>query len=80
MAPFNPIGFQMNPSREEAEKVLKTIPSRMIAMSTLAAGYVKPKEAYKYISSLPEISSIIVGVSTEKHAKDTFSIIRKEIQ
>ena len=49
-------------------------------MSTLASGAIKPSEAYKFILKLPNLSSIVVGVSTEKHAKDTFTIIRKEIQ
>ena len=77
MAPFNPMGFQMNPSKEEAENVLRKIPSRMIAMSTLAAGYVKPKEAYTYISSLPEIKSVIVGASSRNHINENFKLIKK---
>jgi hypothetical protein len=79
MAPFNPIGFQMNPSRETAEKVLKKIPSRMIAMSTLAAGYVKPKEAYEYISTLTEINSVIVGASSQEHIVENFKLLRKAV-
>jgi len=77
MAPFNPIGFQMNPSREEAEKALKKTPSRIIAMSTLAAGYVKPKEAFEYISTLAEIGSVIVGASSEEHIVENNKLIRR---
>lgn len=76
MAPFNPIGFQMNSSKEEVEKVLRKIPSQMIAMSTLAAGYIKPKEAYNYISTLPEIRSVVVGCSSEAHLKETMALIK----
>jgi hypothetical protein len=77
MAPFNPIGFQMNPSKEEAENVLSKIPSQMIAMSTLAAGYVNPKEAYAYLSSLPNIKSVIVGASSEEHINESFKHINE---
>ena len=76
MAPFNEIGFQMNPSKEEAEKTLKLIPSRTIAMSTLAAGYIHPKNAYKYLSSLSKIKSVVVGASTENHIKETVDFIK----
>ena len=79
MAPFNPIGFQMNPSREAAEKVLKKIPSSMIAMSTLAAGYVKPTEAYEYISTLGEINSVVVGASSQEHIVENFKLLRKTV-
>ena len=74
MAPFNPSGFQMNPSRESAEKGLITYPSRMIAMSILAAGYIKPKEAYQYLLNLSRIRSVIVGASSEDHLKEIFAV------
>jgi len=79
MAPFNPIGFQMNPSKEEAENVLSKIPSRMIAMSTLAAGYVNPKEAYSYLASLTNIKSVIVGASSKEHINESFRHITKSL-
>ncbi|RMF29382.1 MAG: hypothetical protein D6752_06090 [Candidatus Nitrosothermus koennekii] len=75
MAPFNEVGFQMNPSRKECECALRDCKSDVIAMSTLAAGYLKPKEAYKYIFSLPKMDSIVVGVSKKEHAKETFSLL-----
>lgn len=77
MAPFNPIGFQMNPSRETAEKCLHEIPSRMVAMSTLAAGCVKPIDAAAYLSSLNEIKSVVVGASNRKHIDETFRLFRE---
>lgn len=75
MAPFNKVGFQMNPSREECEYALRDCKSDVIAMSTLAAGYLKPKEAYEYIFSLPKMDSIVVGVSKKEHAKETFALL-----
>ncbi len=42
MAPLNPIGFQMNPSKSVVENTLKHNPTQLIAMSTLASGYIKP--------------------------------------
>jgi len=76
MAPFNAAGFQMNPSKNKAEEILKKIPSNMVAMSTLAAGFLKPKIAFEYISSLPEIKSVVVGASSKKHIEQTFNYIQ----
>ncbi|GAA0129019.1 hypothetical protein MMMIC1C10_14430 [Methanococcus maripaludis] len=80
MTSFNKVGFQMNPSKEECEEALKKYDTRIMAMSTLAAGYVKPQEAYEYLGSLKEIESVVVGVSTEEHAKETFGLIRKYLE
>ena len=77
MASFNKVGFQMNPSKEECERVLQQYEVDVLAMSTLAAGYLKPKEAYEYLFSLPNIKSVVVGVSKKDHAKETFRIIRR---
>jgi hypothetical protein len=77
MASFNKAGFQMNPSRGECERCLREYDVDVLAMSTLAAGYLKPKEAYEYLFSLPNIESVVVGVSTKEHAEETFGIIRR---
>ena len=74
---FNKVGFQMNPSKSECEKALAEVPeSNVIAMSILAAGYLKLPEAIDYVESLPTIRGVVVGVSKEKHAHETFSYLR----
>jgi hypothetical protein len=70
MAPFNPVGFQMNPSRERCEQLLREYPCHMVAMSVLAAGYVKPADAASYLSSLAGIDSIIFGASSPGHVAE----------
>ncbi len=47
-------------------------------MSSLASGYLKPKEAYEYLYSLPKIDSVVVGVSNKNHATETFGEIRNQ--
>lgn len=75
---FNKIGFQMNPSQIECEETLNKIPeSEVIGMSILAAGYLKPAEAIDYVRGLSKISTIVVGISKEQHARDTFRILAK---
>jgi len=79
-APFNKVGFQMSPSVEECEKALSVIPEPVvIAISILAAGYIRPEEAAEYIAGLPNIRGIAVGVSKEKHAKETFSLFKSAL-
>jgi hypothetical protein len=77
MASFNPVGFQMSPSKETCERALREVPTRMIAMSTLAAGYVTPEGACEYLSSFPEIRSVIVGASSRKHIHEGFAMYRR---
>jgi hypothetical protein len=71
VAPFNKVGFQMSPSREECEKALLNVPdTEVIAMSVLASGYIKLPKAIGYINGIPQLKGIVVGVSKEQHARD----------
>ena len=79
-APFNKVGFQMVPSRVECEKALAELPKpNVLAISTLAAGYLKPTEAIEYVAQLPNIKSVAVGVSKEKHANETFKLFKVKL-
>jgi hypothetical protein len=79
-APFNKIGFQMTPSRIACERALKLLPKpNVIAISILAAGYLKLEEAIEYVKSLPNIKGAAVGVSKEKHANETFKTLKEKL-
>jgi hypothetical protein len=79
-APFNKVGFQMVPSREECEKALAGLPKPIVlAISILAAGYLRPEEAVDYIAGLPNIKGVAVGVSKERHANETFKLLRDRL-
>lgn len=80
-ASFNRVGFQMLPSQSECEKALaELLESNIIAMSILAAGYIKPPEAAEYISSLANLNGVVVGVSKEHHAKTTFMVLKNVLE
>jgi hypothetical protein len=80
-APFNKIGFQMTPSREECEQALKSLNAQtLIAISILAAGYLKPREAAEYVAGLPNLKGAAVGVSKEAHAKETFRLLEDSLR
>lgn len=80
-ASFNKVGFQMVPSKEECEKALAILPKpNVLAISVLAAGYLKPEEAVDYIAGLPNIKGVAVGVSKERHAHETFKLLREKLR
>jgi len=68
MTSFNSIGYQMNPSKNECEDFLPK--SNVIAMNVLAGGYLKPMEAFDYISKIG-INSVAIGMSSKIHAQET---------
>lgn len=79
-APFNKAGFQMNPSKEDCEKALNRLPKPVVvAISILAAGYLRPSEAIDYVATLPNVRGVAVGVSNESHAHDTFKLLSEKL-
>jgi len=80
LAPFNKVGFQMMPSIETCEESLRLLSApSVIAISVLAAGFVKPPEAAEYIAGLPNIKGVALGVSKPNHAKETFAVFNKSL-
>jgi hypothetical protein len=56
---------------------LEDIPEpNVIAMSVLAAGYLRIPEAREYVRSLPNVKGVVVGVSKEEHASKTFKLFK----
>jgi hypothetical protein len=72
---INKIGFRMNPSQKDVEIILAKNDSYNIAMSFLASGALKPKEAAEYIGSLKGVKSVLFGASTPSHIKETKEIL-----
>lgn len=79
MSHINDLGFNMNPSVKKFEDTIVKNEFNFMAMSSLASGYSKPLDAYKYIGKFKKIESICVGVSSKKHVLDTFNAIKKYI-
>ena len=81
VAPFNKLGFQMNPSKTDCEKALARLPvPNVVAMSILAAGYIRAPEAVEYVRTLPNLRGVVVGVSKERHARETFATLRTRLK
>jgi hypothetical protein len=72
---INKIGFRMPGGRERYEKSIASSRHRIVAMQTLAAGALPPREAIEYVCRLPGITSILFGASTKDHIRETKRMI-----
>ena len=72
---INKAGFFMNPNKESYEQALKEKKFRAMAMSILASGGVKPKDAVEYICNQKAIQSIVFGASSKQHIIETKELI-----
>lgn len=78
MTAVNKKGFLMNPSRDQVVEDIAKSSHTVLAMATLASGRLLPEEAYSYISNTA-VKNVVVGLSSPKHADETFGIIKKYI-
>lgn len=74
---INKIGFRMNSSKEDVEKILGKKDSINIAMSFLASGAIRPEEAVEYIKSIDGVNSVLFGASSPVHIKETKELLEK---
>lgn len=80
VTPFNEVGFQMNPSKEECERTLKNLAQpNVLAISVFAAGYYKPSMVVDYLAGLNNLKGVIAGVSSEQQALQTFKLFRERL-
>lgn len=78
MTAVNKNGFLMNPSRNKVTEAIEKNKHTVLAMATLASGSIMPQEAYEYLATT-EIKNVVVGLSSRKHADETFEIISRNI-
>lgn len=78
MTAVNKNGFLMNPSRNKVTKAIEHNRHTVLAMATLASGSLLPQEAYEYIATT-KVKNVVVGLSSKKHADETFEVIRRNI-
>jgi hypothetical protein len=77
LAHVNKLGFGANPSRSACEEILKRDDLDVMAMGTLASGYIRPAEAFEYVFSHPAVRSVVVGMSTPAQAAETIAAATK---
>lgn len=78
MTSVNKKGFLMNPSRDQVVEDIAKSSHTVLAMATLASGRLHPEEAYSFISETA-VQNVVVGLSSQKHADETFALIQKYV-
>ena len=79
MTHVNMAGYHMNPDREACERAAAEYECRILVMGSLASGYLRPDEAYAYLSTISNIDGVVVGVSRPEHVTETFGAIRRHL-
>jgi len=76
MTPLNKLGYQMAPSRTEAERCIEELSttSRIIAINILASGALTLHEALEYIKRF-KVYAVAVGTSKPWRAREVFGIL-----
>lgn len=74
---INKAGYFMNPDIDSYEKTIQEKTFRPVAMSILASGAIKPREAVEYVCQQPAIQSIVFGASSRKHIEETKELIER---
>ncbi len=73
MLPFNKLGMFMDAEPALLAEEIMRIGKPVIAKKVLAAGYLSPKDAFRFIAQNKCISIVAVGIASVKEAKETFS-------
>jgi hypothetical protein len=76
----NKLGFRMAGDCQKYEDCLKNRKVRLIAMQTLAAGSLKPKEAFDYVGGLPSVIAILFGASSKAHISENKALIESKLR
>lgn len=74
---INAAGFNMNPSKEEYERVIAgNNPDKyqLMAMNVLASGSITAEQSYEYINQL-NVQSVVFGASSKGHIKSSVDLI-----
>jgi len=78
MTPLNKLGYQMAPSRAEAERCIEELSStsKIIAINILASGALTPREALEYLRRF-KIYAVAIGTSKPWRAREVFGLLSK---
>ena len=74
-ASINKIGFRMSGGIDLYESCLAKYPMHCIAMQPLAAGALRPAEAFEYVARLKGVDSVLFGASTRDHIASSTAMI-----
>lgn len=76
-ANVNKIAFRMSGGIDGYRAAVAEYPARVIAMSVLASGGIRPREAIEWVVNEPYVESILFGASGRANIENTVSLIRE---
>lgn len=76
-ANVNKIAFRMSGGIEGYRAAVAKYPARVIAMSVLGSGAIRPREAIEWVVNEPYVASILFGASSRANIVDTIGLIRE---
>jgi hypothetical protein len=76
-ANVNKIAFRMSGGIEGYREITSKYPARVIAMSVLASGGIRPREAIEWVVNEPYVESILFGASSRANIENTVQLIRE---
>ncbi|MFX1514009.1 MAG: hypothetical protein ACFFCQ_15625 [Promethearchaeota archaeon] len=78
LLPFNSIGWGMGGSTKEIVSLLHNLQDcPVMAMKTLAAGQLSPKDALKFVFEVPQIQVATIGMTSKKEVTEIATIGQK---
>lgn len=83
MIPYNSLSYMMDISafnasqRQEFIDKIKSLNKKIIATRILAAGVLKPKEAFTFYSNVDFVDVICMGVAKVSEAKEDFELLKQ---
>lgn len=75
LAPANKLGRFMEPTFESSVRAIENSSKKIIAIKPLAAGKLKPSDAFEFLSNL--VDGVAVGIASKEEARETFGAARK---
>jgi hypothetical protein len=83
MTPMNPLGYQMAPSKEEAEEAIRELGDqgvKIIAVNILASGAVSLEETCRYLEGYRDrVYAVAYGTTKPYRAKENAIILKKNL-
>ena len=81
MVPVNKLGYLMDSElygsdeRAHLNQLIKSLDKTVIVKKVLAAGILKPQEAFDYLKTVEFADIVTIGIASEEEAQETFSLL-----
>ncbi len=73
MLPFNKLGMFMDADPVRVAGAIKRIGKPVVGKKVLAAGYLDPREALRFVVQMNCVDLVALGVASEEEVKETFT-------